>query len=146
MRPRSATNSDPPSFIVNYDRDPYQNTNVRSNLSHTLWQGETISFKAWQLRAIVHFDNSPRDDAQNRQTLSGPGVSSENQNMNGWTSRIDIGRTTDDCKVTSSLPGTFKTGQNQKVWANEFKTLRGGSTTGAEWREESVSSTPNYDR
>ena len=146
MRPRSATNSASPSFIFNPDRDPYQNTNVSFNLSHTLWQGETISFKAWQSRGVVNFDNGPRDDARNRQTLSGLGVSSENQIMNGWTSRINIGRTTDDSKVFSSFPGTFKTEQNQVVWANEFKTLRGSSTAGAEWREESVSSTTNYDR
>ena len=146
VRARSATNSDSPSYIFNPDRDPYKNSNVSFNISHTLWQGETISFKAWQSRGVVHFDNGPDDDARNRQTLSGIGVSSENQIMNGWTSRLNVGRTTDDSKITSSFPGTFKTEQNQAVWINEFKMPRGSSTAGAEWREERVSSDTNYDR
>ena len=146
VRARSATNADAGSFTFNPDRDPYKNSNVSINISHTLWQGETISLKAWQSRGTVHFDNGPEDDARNRQTLSGIGVNSVNQIMTNWTSRLNIGRTTDDSRVTSSFPGSFKTEQNQAVWINEFKTERGSTTAGAEWREERVQSTTNYDQ
>ena len=146
VRARSATNADAGSFTFNPDRDPYRNSNVSVNISQTLWQGETISLKAWQSRGTVHFDNGPEDDARNRQTLSGIGVNSVSQIMTNWTSRLNIGRTTDDIRVTSSFPGSFKTEQNQAVWANEFKTERGSTTAGAEWREERVQSTTNYDR
>ena len=146
LRARSATNADSPSFIFNPDRDPYRNANVSVNVSHTLWQGETISLKAWQSRGTAHFDNGPDDDARNRQTLSGIGVLSENQITPNWTSRLNIGQTTDDIRIASSFPGTFKTEQNQVVWINEFKTIRGSSTAGAEWREEGVQSTTEYDK
>ena len=146
VRARSATNADAGSFTFDPDRDPYKNSNVSVNISHTLWQGETISLKAWQSRGTVHFDNGPGDDARNRQTLTGVGVSSVNQIMTNWTSRLNIGRTTDDSHVTSSFPGSFKTGQNQAVWINEFKTASGSTSAGAEWREEDVSSTTSYDK
>jgi vitamin B12 transporter len=73
-------------------------------------------------------------------------VTSENQIMRDWTSRLNIGRTTDDSKIASSFSGSFKTEQDQVVWINEFKTPRGSTTAGAEWREERVSSTTNYDQ
>ncbi len=146
VRARSATNADAGRFTFDPDRDPYKNSNVSVNISHMLWQGETISLKAWQSRGTVHFDNGPGDDARNRQTLTGVGVSSVNQIMTNWTSRLNIGRTTDDSRVTSSFPGTFKTEQNQAVWINEFKTASGSTSAGAEWREEDVASTTSYDK
>ena len=146
VRARSATNADAPSFIYNPDRDPYKNANVSVNLSHTLWQGETISLNAWQSKGTAHFDGGPDDDSRNRQTLSGVGVSSVNQIMNNWISRLNIGQTTDDIRITSAFPGTFKTEQNQAVWVNEFKMPRGTSTAGAEYREEKVAATTEYDK
>ena len=146
VRAQSATNADAGSFTFNPDRDPYSNSNASFNISHTLWQGETISFKAWQSRGTVHFDNGPTDDASSRQTLSGLGVSSESQITHDWVSRINIGQTTDDIRITSSFPGTFKTEQKQAVWINEFKTPRSSSSAGIEWREEGVHSTTNYDQ
>ena len=146
VRTRSATNADAPSFIYNPDRDPYKNANVSVNLSHTLWQGETISLNLWQSKGTAHFDGGPADDSRNRQTLSGVGVSSVNQIMNNWTSRLNIGQTTDDIRITSAFPGTFKTEQNQAVWVNEFKMPRGTSTAGAEYREEKVAATTEYDK
>ena len=146
VRAPSATNSDAPSFIFNPDRDPYKNANVSINISHTLWQGETISFKAWQSRGTAHFDAGAGDDARNRQTLSGFGITSENQIMNNWTSRLNIGRTSDDIRISSSFPGRFKSEQTQAVWINEFKNPRGSSSVGAEFREEGVASTTDYDK
>ena len=146
VRARSATNADAGSFTFDPDRDPYKNSNVSFDISHTLWQGETISLKAWQSRGAVHFDNGPGDDARNRQTLSGIAVSSVNQITTDWTSRLNIGRTTDDSRVTSSFPGTFKTEQNQAVWINEFKSVRGSTSAGVEWREERVTSSTNYNQ
>lgn len=146
VRAPSATNADAGKFTFNADRDPYKHSNASLTISHTLWQGETISLKAWQSRGTAHFDNGPSDDARNRQTLSGIGMSSENQITKDWTSRLNIGRTTDDIRIASSFPGLFKTEQNQAVWINEFKTYRGSTSAGVEWREERVASTTNYDR
>lgn len=146
LHARSATNADAPSFIFNPDRNPYKNSNVGINLSHTFWQGETISLNAWQSRGTTHFDNGPDENPINRQTLSGVGLSSVNQIMDNWTSRLNIGQTTDDSRITSSFPGTFKTEQNQAVWINEFKNARGSSSAGVEWREEKVASTTDYDK
>ncbi len=146
VRARSATNVNAGSFTFNPDRDPYANSNVSMNLAHTLWQGETITLRAWQSRGKVSFDNGPQDDAKSRQTLSGIGVSSVNQIMNNWESRLNIGQTTDDIRITSAFPGTFKTAQNQAVWVNEFKNPRGSGSAGIEWREEDIDATTNYDK
>ena len=145
-RARSATNADAGSFTFNPDRDRYTNSNINFSVSHTLWQGETISLNAWQSRGLTHYDNGPADDARNRQTLSGIGVTSVNHIIDNWTSRLNIGRTTDDIAITSSFPGSFRTEQNQATWINEFKTPRGSTSAGVEWREEGVRATTNYDR
>ena len=146
VRARSATNADAASFIYNPDHDPYKNANVSVNPSHTLWQGDTISLNLWQSRGSTHFDSGPADDSRNRQTLSGLGVSSVNQIMSNWTSRLNIGQTIDNIRISSAFPGTFKTEQNQAVWINEFKMPRGTSTAGAEYREEKVAATTDYDK
>lgn len=146
LRAGSATNADSPSFIFNPDRDPYKNSNASFTISRTLWQGETISFRAWQSRGTTYFDNGPGDDARNRQTLSGIGVTSDNRIMDNWTSRLTLGQTSDDIRIASSFPGSFKTVQKQAVWINEIKNYRGSSSVGGEWREEGVQSSTDYDR
>ena len=146
VRARSATNADAGSFTFDPDRDPYKNANASISLSHTLWQGETISFRAWQSRGTTHFDNGPGDDARNRQTLSGTGVISENRIVDNWISRLTIGQTIDDSRITSSFPAAFKTEQNQVVWINEFKMLNGSTSAGVEWREENVTASTEYDK
>lgn len=143
-RAPSATNSRAGSFTYNPDRDPYRNSNALVKLSHTLWQGEVVSFSAWQSRGKADFD-SGSSPASNKQTLSGYSISSENNLGRNWKSRLQIGQTSDKSVVTSSFPGTFNTEQTQAVWFNEFKTDLGFMSAGAEWRGEKISGTTAYD-
>ncbi len=141
---RSASNALAGSYIYNPDRDPYSNANVLLKLSHTLWQGETISATAWQSVGRTHFDAGADTNPSNKQILSGIQLSSDNELSPGWKSNFRIGQTTDDIRIDSSFPGTFKTEQNQAVWFNEFKTADGSMNAGLEWREEKVASTTRY--
>ena len=144
-RPRSATNPAAGSFTFNPDDDPYRNTHGLIKLTHTLWQGEVVGFTAWQSRGETDFDGGPGAPASNRQTLSGYQLTSENRFAADWKSRIILGRTTDDSRITSSFPGNFKTEQNQVSWFNEFKTWAGSMNAGVEWRQEKLASDIQYD-
>lgn len=142
VRAPSATNLR--AFAYNPDRDPYRNTNALVKLSHTLWQGEVVSFSAWQSRGKTDFDSGP-SPASNKQTLSGYSISSENNLGRHWKSRLQIGQTRDKRTDDSNFPGTFNTEQTQAVWFNEFKTDLGFMSAGAEWRGEKISGTTAYD-
>ena len=142
---RSATNALAGPYSYNPDRDPYSNANVLVKISQKLWQGETITASAWQSVGRVKYDDGVPGDPSNKQVLSGLLLVSENNFAPDWKSNFRIGQTTDDIRITSAYPGTFKTAQNQAVWSNEFKTLTGSMGAGVEWREEKVSSTTDYD-
>lgn len=141
---RSASNELAGRYIYNPDRDPYSNANVLLKLSHTLWQGETISATAWQSVGRTQYDAGADNNPSNKQILSGIQLMSENELSPGWKSNIRIGQTTDDICIASSFPGTFKTGQNQAIWLNQFSTVNGSMNAGLEWREEKVASTTGY--
>lgn len=143
-KPGSATNPAAGSFTFNPDSDPYSNTHGLIKLTHELWQGERVGFTAWQSRGKTDFDAGP-GAASNKQTLSGYQLSSENKFSPEWKSRLVIGQTTDDSKITSSFPGNFKTEQNQVSWFNEFKTWAGSMSAGVEWRQEKLASDTQYD-
>ncbi len=139
-RAKSATNPAAGPYTYNPDRDPYRNTHALVKLTHTLWQGETVGFTAWQSRGKTSFDSGPTDPASNRQTLSGYHLTSENNLSPNWKSRLIIGRTTDDYVISTTYAGNFKTEQNQANWFNEFKTAVGHMSAGIEWRGEKLAS------
>ena len=143
-KPKSATNPAAGQYTYNPDRDPYKNVHALVKLAHTLWQGETVGFTAWQSRGKTDFDSGPGDAASNKQTLTGYQLTSENNFAPDWKSRLIIGRTADDSVITSSFPGNFKTEQNQASWFNEFKTRIGHMSAGIEWRGEKLVSDTIY--
>lgn len=144
--PRSASNPEAGPYTYNADRDPYRNSNVLAKLSHTLSSGANLSISAWQSVGHTKFDAGPDDDASNKQILSGIQASGESQFTTFWKSSLRVGQTTDDIRFASAFPDTFKSGQNQGVWFNEFKTGIGDLNAGAELRKEKVASTnTDYD-
>ena len=143
-RAKSATNSAAGPFTYNADRDPYRNTHGLIKLSHTLWQGETLSLAAWQSRGKADFDAGP-GSASNRQTLSGYQLTSENNIASDWQSRLAIGKTHDDSVVTADFGGRIKTTQDQASWLHTFKTALGQVNAGIEWRREKLASDTTYD-
>ncbi len=151
-KPRSATKPsiDSPGCgdycTYNPDRDPYKNTHALFKLTQTLWQGETISFSAWQSRGKTDFDDGPVPLRApfNKLTLTGYQLSTENNFTSTWKSRLVIGQTTDDSVITAKYGGTFKTEQNQASWLNEFKTSTGHMSAGVEWRSEKLASDTVY--
>ena len=143
-RAKSATNSAAGPFTYNADRDPYRNTHGLIKLSHTLWQGETLSLAAWQSRGKTDFDAGP-GSASNRQTLSGYQLTSENNFASDWQSRLILGKTHDDSVVTADFGGRIKTTQDQASWLHTFKTALGQVNAGVEWRREKLTSDTIYD-
>ena len=139
--PRSATNADAGPFTFNPDRDPYRNSNVLAKLSHTLSSGANLSISAWQSVGHTKFDAGPDGDASNKQILSGIQANGESQFTSFWKSSLRVGKTTDDIRFASAFPDTFKSGQNQVVWFNEFKADIGELNAGVELRKEKVAST-----
>ena len=143
-RAKSATNSAAGPFTYNADRDAYRNTHGLIKLSHTLWQGETLSLAAWQSRGKTDFDAGP-GSASNRQTLSGYQLTSENNFASDWQSRLILGKTHDDSVVTADFGGRIKTTQDQASWLHTFKTALGQVHAGVEWRREKLTSDTIYD-
>ncbi|MEO8104086.1 MAG: TonB-dependent receptor, partial [Betaproteobacteria bacterium] len=144
-KPASATNPAAGPYTYHPDRDPYRNTHALVKLTHTLWQGETVGFTAWQTRAKTDFDSGPDGAAMNKQTLSGYQLTSENNFAANWKSRLIVGRTTDDSVIRSSYPGNFRTEQTQASWFNAFATATGHMSAGIEWRGEKLASDTAYD-
>ena len=140
----SASNPASGSFTYNPDRDPYENTSAIIKLTHQLWQGETVSFNAWQSKGKVHFDSGPGNDAVNDQTLTGIQLGSENNFTSWWKSRLSVGSTSDDSVITSNFSGKFKTTQTQYSWQNQLATPAGEVLLGIERRAEKVAATTNY--
>jgi vitamin B12 transporter len=140
----SATNPLAGSFTFNPDRDAYENTSAAVKLTHQLWQGEVVSFSAWQSRGKTRFDSGSGNNAESTQTLRGVQLASDNNFTDWWKSRLMIGSTSDDSVVTSNFPGKFKTTQDQFVWQNQFATAAGDALLGFERRNEKVAATINY--
>ena len=140
----SASNPAAGSFTYNPDRDPYENTSAMIKLTHQLWQGETVTFNAWQSKGKVRFDSGPGNDALNDQTLTAIQLGSENNFASWWKSRLSIGSTSDDSVVTSNFSGKFKTTQRQTSWQNQLATPAGEVLLGIERRAEKVAAATNY--
>ena len=140
----SASNPASGRFTYNPDRDPYENTSAIIKLTHQLWQGETVSFNAWQSKGKARFDSGPGNDAVNDQTLTGIQLGSENNFTSWWKSRLSIGSTSDDSQVTSNFSSKFKTTQHQTSWQNQLATPAGEVLLGIERRAEKVAATTNY--
>jgi vitamin B12 transporter len=140
----SATNPLAGSFTFNPDRDAYENTNAAIKLTHQLWQGEIVSFSAWQSRGKTRFDSGSGNNAESTQTLRGVQLASDNNFTDWWKSRLTIGSTSDDSVLTSNFPGKFKTTQDQFAWQNQLATPAGDALLGFERRNEKVAATTNY--
>lgn len=140
----SATNPLAGSFTFNPDRDAYENTSAAVKLTHQLWQGEVVSFSAWQSRGKTRFDSGPGNNAESTQTLRGVQLASDNNFTDWWKSRLTVGSTSDDSLVASNFPSKFKTTQDQFVWQNQFATPAGDALLGFERRNEKVAATINY--
>ncbi|MFN5030473.1 MAG: TonB-dependent receptor domain-containing protein [Burkholderiales bacterium] len=140
----SATNPLAGSFTFNPDRDAYENTGAAFKLTHQLWQGEILSFSAWQSRGKTRFDSGPGNNAESTQTLRGVQLASDNNFTDWWKSRLTVGSTSDDSLVASNFPSKFKTTQDQFVWQNQLATSAGDALLGFERRNEKVAATTNY--
>ncbi len=140
----SATNIEAGGYVYDPDRDPYSVSHALIKFSHTFWQGEKISLNAWQSRSKTNFDAGPADNANNRQTLSGIELASENKILPWWNSSLKIGRTTDDSIIHSNSGGTFRTQQNQIGWQNELVAPAGKLLFGYAWLDQQVNSSIGY--
>ena len=140
----SATNARA-GFLFNPDRDPYRNEHGNLQFAHTFRNGETLTISAFQSRGRTSFDSGPDSNDRNRQTLSGYQLTSVNELTRGWSSRLSIGRGTDDVRIDGAYPAQFKTRQDQFSWISEFKTLRGNMTAGIDFRNESVAGSIAYE-
>lgn len=132
----SATNPRAP-FSHDPDRDPYENAFANVRVSHRLWQGEMVTLEAFGSRGRTRYDaglpfEGPALDDRNDQTLAGARVSSTNEIMPGWTSRLSLGHGRDRIATHGLFPGEFETRQDQASWINELTTGAGILSAGAE--------------
>jgi vitamin B12 transporter len=141
----SATNLLAGSFTFNPDRDPYENTNAKVALTHQFNETNRVALDVWQSRGKTDFDSGAGAvRALNDQRLSGLGLRLDLQFMDRWRSQLQLGETTDDIRIQSAFPGSFKTRQQQLSWLDTIQLWKGDVTLGAERREEKLASTTNY--
>jgi vitamin B12 transporter len=146
-RAGSATRPGAPFGIHNPDRDAYRQAFASFLLSHSLWQGEKVSLRAWHSKGRADFDDGPGPDtARNTQSLGGAQLVSENRLGPHWTSRLVLGRTDDESRIEAMFGGLFKVSQEQATWQNDFSTGNGHMSAGAEWRRERVKGDTAYDK
>lgn len=141
----SATNPLAGSFTYNPDRDPYESTNAKLGLTHQFNETNRVALDAWQSRGKTDFDSGlGAVRARNDQRLSGLGLKLDLQFLARWRSQLQLGETTDDIRIESAFPGTFKTRQQQLSWLDTIQVGKGDVTLGVERREEKLDSTTNY--
>ncbi len=145
-KPRSASNAAAGPYTYNPDRDPYSNTNFLAKVSHSLWQGETVSASLWQSRGRVSFDDGVPGNPSNRQILSGAQVASQNNFASFWKSNLRLSQSVDDTVTTSAYPSVFKTTQSQIQWQNDLATPVGTWIVGFERLAQKVASDTPFDK
>lgn len=144
----SATNAAAGTFTFNPDRDPARNSNAKIGLLHRFGSPHnthSVALDVWQSQNKTAYDSGAGDaDTNNRQTQTGLAFKLNNQFSQNWQSRLSIGQTIDDIRITSSFSGAFKTRQENVSWQNDFTLAHANVAVGAERRDELVSSTTGY--
>jgi vitamin B12 transporter len=135
----SATNPRVPFGAYNPDNDPHRNAYGNFKFSQKLWQGEVVELDAFTTQTKTHFDAGPGDDV-NEHKVSGAKLTSVNEIMPWWHSRITFAQGRDRIDTVGSFPGFLETRQDQASWINEFALQTSKVIVGAETVRQKVSS------
>ena len=133
----SATNPRVPFGAYNPDDDPHRNAYGNLKFSQKLWQGEVVEVDAFTTQSRTHFDAGPGDDI-NEHKVSGAKLTSVNEILPWWNSRLTFAEGRDRVETTGSFPGFVETRQDQASWIHEFALTTSKVVVGAETVRQKV--------
>lgn len=111
----------PGNYSFNADKDGYTKDSASGQFSLELAKGHELGFSLLQSRLDSQFDDGASAfDARSISKLGAYALSSTNQFLPNWTSRLKLYRSTDKSDfLTEAWPGTFNTTQNNLSWQND---------------------------
>ena len=141
----SATNPSA-TFTFDPDDDGYRDKSGNVNFAHDFATGHTFSLRGFGSEGRTQFDGGLGADEVNRQRLATLAVEADDQWTPGWRSLVRAARGTDDIVTTGSIPGRFRTRQDQITWQNDINAVIGTLVAGAEYAHAKVASDTAYAR
>jgi len=127
------------TFGYNPDDDPNKLGFANVRLAHSLWQGEVVEFDAFTTRSRTSFDAGPSDD-RNEHTVSGAKLTSANEILPWWNTRVSLAQGRDRLELSGAFPGFLETRQDQASWINEFALTTSKVIVGVETVRQKVKS------
>jgi vitamin B12 transporter len=125
------------AFGYNPDDDPHRNAYGNIRFAQKLWQGEAVEVDAFTTQTRTHFDAGPGDDV-NTHKVSGAKLTSVNEILPWWNSRLTFAQGRDRIETTGSFPGFVETRQDQASWINELALATSKVIIGAETVRQKV--------
>jgi vitamin B12 transporter len=147
----------------NADHDPYDNRSLSASVSHALSRDLEIGANLFLTKAEAHFDAVNCDaffttcsadfDSRLRSRLQSVGGHASYRVNDIWKSSVKLAQTQDrtfnwlfDPVAVTTSQARFDTRQDQVAWENEITALGGKLLASAEWREEKVNASTDFDR
>lgn len=140
----NATNKKSSSY--NPDKDGFRQKHVAGNLAYRLGGGDEIGATFLDSEGTIHYDDSPRPiDSHSDTKLASYEAHLLNHLLDGWTSQLRVGGSTDDLHGYGSSGATrYRTEQHQYQWQNDVRLPLGRALFALERSEDRVSSTTAY--
>ena len=139
----------------NKDKDGFRNSSFSGNVSYSFNKDHEIGLNAFTSDGRNHYDSSSsttgcnaRCDYWNDTRVSNYSLYSRNRLLPAWQSTLRIGRGTDDSDSFADGigDGSFRTDQDQVSWQNDISLPLGTALLAAEWVDQKVVSSNNYDK
>ncbi|MBU1444572.1 MAG: TonB-dependent receptor [Gammaproteobacteria bacterium] len=144
----SSTNSKVPFGNYNPDRDPFEQSALNASLGFQLNRDWKIDAGLTYSDGVTHYDDGPDRDTRGKIRTEVAHIGVRGVVLPGWTTQLRYGRSQDSSRAivaaSYSLPGIFKTTEDQYLWQNDIATPIGTVVAGLERREQKVDSDTRY--
>ncbi|MBB5193458.1 vitamin B12 transporter [Silvimonas terrae] len=141
------------TFYYEPDRDGYHQTSANFDLSHFFGDANELGIRGLYVQSDAAYDSGGFPaNPWSRETQSNIAVYSRNQFTDAWQSTLTVGMAQDQSHAdswdyTNFVPYTsrFDTRQKQVNWENRISSSYGKWLLAAEYVDETVTSTADYD-
>lgn len=111
--------TDTGNFSYNPDKDGYTRSSGSGRLAYEWLAGHTLAAQFLYSDINAQFDGSATHNDRDHLKASSLSVSSTDQLLDNWTSRLRVGETVDNSTTDSDYPAHYKTEQRQFSWQND---------------------------
>lgn len=110
---------DTSNFSYNPDKDGYTRKSASGRLAYEWLAGHTLAAQFLYSDIDAQYDGSPTYNDRDHLKASSLSLSSSDQLLENWSSRLRVGQTVDNSTTDSDYPSHYKTEQRQFSWQND---------------------------